>query len=302
MLKYTNILKIIILSAVLLVALIVFGFLLLTRRTPAQKFDGAQALKDVAYQVDSGARTPGSPGHAKVLAWIKGELEKAEWGVEVQEATQMGHPVQNIIGIRQPAGSKPGQKWLILGAHYDSRLYCDQDPDPAKRFLPMPGANDGGSGVAVLLEIARSLPKEFRQNLWLVFFDTEDNGDIPGWDWLLGSRAFVSTLPSKPDAAVVLDMIGDADLNIFMEGTSTVSLSSSIWAQAASLGYRQFIPTVKYSMEDDQTPFLKAGIPAVDVIDFDYPYWHTCEDTTDKVSAQSLSVVGNTMLAWLASQ
>jgi Zn-dependent M28 family amino/carboxypeptidase len=166
----------------------------------------------------------------------------------------------------------------------------------------VPGADDGASGVAVLLGLARSLPKD-TVPVWLVFFDTEDNGNIPGWDWILGSREFVRTNSIQPRAAIVLDMIGDADLNIYKERNSNPVLTDAIWATAKGLGYEsKFIPQYKHSMLDDHTPFLQAGIPAVDIIDFDYPYWHTVQDTPDKVSAESLRVVGETISTWVTQQ
>jgi len=189
-----------------------------------------------------------------------------------------------------------------LGAHYDCRIYADHDPDLSKRKQAVLGANDGASGVAVLLELARSIPKE-SASIWLVFFDAEDNGNIPGWDWILGSRAFVEGYEIAPQAVVIVDMIGDADLNIYKEKNSNPELTAEIWAQAAELGYEDvFIPEEKWGMLDDHTPFLEAGIPAMDIIDFDYPYWHTTADTTDKISAQSLQAVGDTILGWLKSR
>lgn len=180
-------------------------------------------------------------------------------------------------------------------------MLADRDPNPENRTQPAPGANDGASGVAVLLELARVLPQETKQQIWLVFFDGEDNGNLPGWDWVLGSRAFVESLgEKKPEAVVIVDMIGDADLDIYFERNSNEQLAAEIWAQAAELGYAErFIAQPKHRMLDDHTPFLQAGIPAVDIIDFDYPYWHTTQDTVDKISAHSLQAVGATLLAWL---
>jgi Zn-dependent M28 family amino/carboxypeptidase len=226
--------------------------------------------------------------------YIQAQLSGAGWQVEVQELDVEGHPIRNVIAKR--GKSAP---WIILGAHFDSRFFADQDPDPAKRDQPVPGANDGASGVAVLLEIGRSLPTKLDRQVWLVFFDAEDNGNLMGWDWIMGSRAFVANLQGKPDAAVIVDMIGDANLEIYMERNSNKSLKDEIWQQASDLGYRQFRPSEKYPMIDDHTPFLQAGIPAVDIIDFDYPEWHTTQDTLDKVSAASLDAVGETLLAWL---
>ncbi len=259
-------------------------------------FDGLRAYADVQTQVAFGPRMPGSDGHAQVQAWMRAELESAGWQVEIQTSEALGHPVQNIVAKRGDTSPK-----IILGAHYDSRMFADNDPNPANHNQPVPAANDGASGVAVLLEIARTLPKDSVPT-WLVFFDAEDNGRIEGWDWILGSREFVKNNVLQPRAVVVVDMIGDSDLNIYKERNSDTEITESIWGVAKDLGYAQFIPEYKYSMEDDHTPFLEAGIPAVDIIDFDYPYWHTLEDTPDKVSAESLEAVGRTLWTWINQQ
>jgi glutaminyl-peptide cyclotransferase len=267
------------------------------REPDSASFDSSRAYADVQTQVAFGARIPGSEGHAQVEAWMRAELESAGWIVEVQQTERMGHPIHNIIAKRNDKAPQ-----IILGAHYDTRMIADNDPDPAKRSEPVPGANDGASGVAILLELARSLPND-TVPVWLVFFDAEDNGRIEGWDWILGSRAFAEEIKVQPRAVVVVDMIGDADLNIYLEQNSNVAIRTEIWSTAKKLGYgKQFINEEKYSMEDDHTPFLEAGIPAVDIIDFDYPYWHTTQDTPDKVSAKSLQAVGETLWNWIVGQ
>jgi Zn-dependent M28 family amino/carboxypeptidase len=223
-------------------------------------------------------------------------LESAGWEVEVHESERLGHPINNIIGRR---GSEPAQ--ILVAAHYDTRFFADNDPDPARQREPVPGANDGASGVAVLVELARTLPEK-TVPVWLVFFDAEDNGRIEGWDWILGSRAFVEEVPVDPRAVVIVDMVGDADLNIHLEKNSNPEIRAEIWGTAAALGYGDvFIDREKYSILDDHTPFLEAGLPAVDIIDFDYKYWHTTADTPDKVSAESLRVVGDTLWHWIVS-
>ena len=260
-------------------------------------FSGLRAYADVQTQVAFGPRIPGSEGHAQVREWMREELESAGWEVEVQESEALGNPVINIIAKRSDENPQ-----IILGAHYDTRIFADNDPDFANHTQPVPGANDGASGVAVLLELARTLPKD-TVNVWLVFFDAEDNGRIEGWDWILGSREFVKNNLFQPRAVVIVDMIGDADLNIYKEQNSTPALTDEIWEVAKSLGYGdKFIPEYKFSMLDDHTPFLEAGIPAVDIIDFEYPYWHTIEDTPDKVSAESLEAVGKTLWTWVTQQ
>ncbi len=265
------------------------------------KFDSARAYQDILHQTELGPRIPNSAAHAQTRTWIEAELKAAGWLVEIQNFDMLGHRGYNLIASFDDAPPD-----IILGAHYDSRIYADHDPDVEKREQAVLGANDGASGVAVLLELARKLPaqKQAPPSIWIVFFDLEDNGNLPSWDWILGSRAFVKEYHTlTPDAVVILDMIGDANLNIYLEKNSNLTLRSEIWAEAANLGYAEyFVNEEKFSMLDDHTPFLEAGIPAVDIIDFDYPPWHTTEDTADKVSRESLQIIGDTMLAWLATK
>jgi glutaminyl-peptide cyclotransferase len=283
----------------LFIGSILIGFsirLVFSKLHPENHFDGSRAYQDVIAQVSLGARTPGSLAHEQVIVYIQQELAKAGWNVQIQSTTWQGFSVQNIIASR----SKDAPHFIV-GAHYDSRLLADQDKVPGRND-PVPGANDGASGVAILLELARTLPSGSIP-IWLVFFDAEDNGGLDNRQWIMGSHAFVFTLKEKPQGAIVVDMVGDSNLNIYMEGNSDTTLTKSIWAQADALGYgAYFIASIKYDMLDDNTPFLEAGIPAVDIIDFDYPYWHTTRDTVDKVSAHSLQVVGETLWAWIKSQ
>ncbi len=301
--KRLTLILIIFLAFVFVVGLAGVTWLLLHRQPPVAgsgKFDGARAYQDVAYQVDLGPRVVGTQAHAEAVDWMVKTLQNSRWKVEIQKAEYEGTPIQNVI-----AKTGSGSPWIILAAHYDSRRVADNDPNPSLQSTPVPGANDGASGVAVLLELARALPATPKGEIWLVFLDAEDNGTASGSGWILGSEAFVNDLKKNsrlPDKAIILDMIGDKDLNIFMESNSNPDLNNAIWAQAARLGYKQFIPQYKYRMLDDHIPFLEANIPAADIIDFDYPYWHTTQDTTDKVSAESLQVVGDTVLAWLLNQ
>lgn len=262
--------------------------------SPELTFDGARALAHVEAQMQWIPRHTGTPGWQQTGDYIIAEAQAAGWTTEEQRFDYQGVSARNIIAKR---GSGPV---LIIGAHYDSRKFADQDPDLAKRTQPVPAANDGASGVAVLLELARHIDTErLGRTVWLTFFDAEDNGDIEGWDWIVGSSHMARNLPVRPEAMVLLDMIGDADLQVYYEHNSTPWLRESIWQSAAELGYAQFIPTPKHAMLDDHTPFLEQGIPAVDLIDFDYPHWHTVGDTTDKVSAASLEAIGRTVERWL---
>jgi glutaminyl-peptide cyclotransferase len=260
--------------------------------TPPPTFDGERAYQHVLAQDAMGPRTPGSVAHAKFIIYAQQEFERQGWQVTLQKTERMGHPITNILATRQE--NPP----ILLMAHYDSRFYADSDPNPANHNLPVPGANDGASGVAVLLELARVLPAN--APVGLLLFDAEDQGRIDGWDWILGSRAFVEALDYRPESVILLDMIGDADLNIYKERNSDPGLTNEIWAIAARLGHQDtFIPEYKYAMIDDHTPFVEAGIRAALLIDFDYPYWHTLEDTPDKIAPRSLQIVGDVIRTWL---
>ncbi len=261
---------------------------------PTPGFNEQRAYQYVEHQVSLGPRTVGSEAHRQFIDWITAEFDQAGWVVESDLLKLSEITVNNIIAKRNSENPH-----IILGAHYDSRLFADQDPDPNMRSQPVPGANDGASGVAVLLELAWDIPTDLEKNIWIVLFDAEDNGNIPGWDWILGSRGFVGRLTTLPEAVVIVDMIGDADLNIYKEINSNAHLVNEIWNIANELGYQQFLPDYKYEIIDDHIPFIQEGIPAIDIIDFDYPYWHTTSDTLDKVSMESLDVVGETLLAWL---
>ena len=256
-------------------------------------FSGDEAYQDVVTQVDLGPRVVGTQAHDLAGTFIGHELTQAGWEVEAQPFEYDGIALTNYIAR---AGQGPV---VIIGAHYDSRRNADQDISTP--LAAVPGANDGASGVAVLLELARTLDKDKLTNeVWLAFFDAEDDGGIDNWPWIIGSTYMADQLTVEPQFVVVVDMIGDADQQIFMDNNSDVKLSGRIWTQAASLGYgSHFIPVPKYSMLDDHTPFAQHGITAVDIIDFDYPYWHTTADTADKVSAASLESVGRTLEALL---
>lgn len=264
-------------------------------------FSGEEALAHVQTQLDFGPRITGSDGHKAAGDWVIQALSKQGWEVFIQPFEPVPNvDARNILAV---SGSGPA---ILIGAHYDSRVFADADPNIDNRSLPVPGANDGASGVAVLMELARSLNVPTAgKTICLVFFDAEDNGRIPGWDWILGSRFFVSrisALPkcSEPEFAVIVDMIGDADQQVYRERNSTGYLVDALWTTAAEIGYGEWIVNEpRHAMLDDHTPFLEAGIPAVDMIDFDYPYWHTVDDTLDKVSAESLARIGRTLEVWI---
>ncbi|MCX8025452.1 MAG: M28 family peptidase [Thermanaerothrix sp.] len=283
------------LTILLIAGMLVVGRVMLNLTQPPQVFNAQRAYRDVQDQIALGARTPGSLAHAALQDYIVKTLQTNGWMVETQPGSYEGKTLVNLIGKR---GSH--RPWIILAAHYDSRLRADNDPDPELRNQPVPGANDGASGVAILLELARTLPKEMDKEIWLVFFDAEDQGEIPGWEWIMGSRYFVSQLERHPEAVVIVDMVGDANLRIPKERNSDPQLIREIWSVAHELGYQEyFIDTEGLAILDDHVPFLEQSIPAVDLIDFDYPYWHTTRDLPDKVSPHSLEIVGRTLYHWV---
>ncbi len=261
----------------------------------AGEFDGQRAMVHVTAQMQFGPRVTGTAANLAAGDYIAANLKQSGWQAEFQPFEYQGTAARNIIA-RANTGRGPV---IILGAHYDSRRRADRDPQHPTD--PVPGANDGASGVAILLELARSLDLgKVPNEIWLAFFDAEDNGGLDGWDWIVGSTYMAQHLDVQPAAMILVDMVGDADQQIYLDGNSDAVLSAQIWAIAAKLGYgQQFVPLPRYTMEDDHIPFRNRGIPAVDIIDFDYRYWHTTADTADKVSPASLERVGRTLAAFL---
>ena len=271
-------------------------------------FDGTHAYQTyVTAFMNYSPHPAGSAAERAAGDYILAQLKESGWKTETQEFSFRNVPIRNVVG-KIGEGRGP---LVILGAHYDTRPRADQDkvhPDQ-----PVPGANDGASGVAVLLELARTLDtSKLKNEVWLAFFDAEDNGDLGGcvvapppcdnapWHWSIGTDYFAGKLTVKPEFVVIVDMIGDADQNIYYEQNSDKQLQEQLWSIAARLGFdKQFVAQYKWSMDDDHTPFLQRGIRAVDLIDFDYPYWHTTQDTADKVSGESLGRVGRVLQTWL---
>ena len=286
-------------------ALVVVFFIWLNtlKSSPSRgEFDGARAYADVTIQVDFGPRVTGSEASLRAGDYIRSELRDWGWSAEFQTFAYRQTQARNIIA----RGNVGKGDVIILGAHYDSRRRADQDevaPDDA-----VPGANDGASGTAVLLELARTLDLHRVPNeIWLAFFDAEDNGGLDGWDWIVGSTYMAAQLTDEQikstEAMILVDMVGDADQQFYFDLNSNAVLSARLWATAARLGYGEhFIPVGRWSMLDDHTPFARRGIPSVDIIDFDYPVWHTTRDTADQVSPGSLERAGRTLEAFLETE
>jgi glutaminyl-peptide cyclotransferase len=290
-------------------------------------FDGERTLDLVEMQVDFGIRPVGSEALKLTGDAIIETLEAAGWEVITQEfeydALGQIFPVRNIIAKR---GEGP---ITMLASHYDTRMIADNDPDPLLHGDPVLGANDAGSSAGVVMQMAEMITEHYEvtenNQIWLVFFDAEDNGRIAGWDWIIGSRYMATHLdelgvtPEDFNLMILFDMVGEADTDreyigfdlgsekvgqkFYFEGHSasnTPEQTAAIWQVADELGYaEQFAPEVRYTLTDDHVPFMELGIPAVDIIDFDYPYWHTTADTLDKLSAVSLDRVGSVVEMYL---
>ncbi|HAF62243.1 MAG TPA: hypothetical protein DCK95_07950 [Anaerolineaceae bacterium] len=260
-------------------------------------FSGEKAYNHVQTQLGFGARIPGSKAIQETASYITSTLQDNSWSTQAQSFEYGGVALQNII-----AKKGNGENIFIIATHYDTRAKADRDVDSAFQKYPVPGANDGASGTAVLLELSRVLAVSDDAQVWLVFFDGEDQGHLDGWEWSIGADYFVEHLTQNPHKVVIIDMIGDAKLNVFQEKNSTPDLVEEIWTAAEELDYLSyFIPEEKYTMIDDHVPFLNHGIPAVLLIDFDYDFWHTTQDTIENISADSLQIVGNLLCHWLQS-
>jgi Zn-dependent M28 family amino/carboxypeptidase len=261
-------------------------------RRAAPAFDGAAALRHVERLVAIGPRVAGSPGGVRARQYIVDALRAAGVTVRVEPFdadTPHGRlPMANVVAV--VPGRRPDV--ILIAGHYDTKWF---------RELKFVGANDGGSSAALLIELARRLrerPHEY--TYWIAWFDGEEARE--SWtsvDSLYGSRRMATDLEKArrlPRALIVVDMIGDRDLGIRREAASTPWLTDIIWASAARLGYHASFLADVLPVEDDHAPFLRAGVPSALLIDFDYPPWHTAEDTLDKVSARSLEIVGRVLL------
>lgn len=287
-----------------------------TKPTVDQAFDGERAFKDLQAQVDFGYRIPGTKPHLATRDWLVAQFTPLAAKVTLQPFSHKlagrDVPMWNVIADFTGTGAEPREQ-VVLAAHWDSRPTADNDAIPARRTQPIAGANDGASGVAILLEIARQLKAHpIARDVQIVLFDGEDFGSYPNMRtnldfMLLGSQYYADHLPAKkPSWGILLDMVGDTDLDIFREPNSektAKAVNDRVFAAATALGYLKsakqpgFVDCpYKYAIIDDHIAINKAGVPMADLIDFNYIYWHTSYDTPERCSAKSLEMVGRTVL------
>ena len=267
------------------------------------EFNGAKALAQLTAQTDFGPRNPNSNGHKKCLDYLAAELGKYAEKVNRQDFLHTGYD-NEVLKLTNVFGSfnDTTDDRILLLAHWDTRPRSDEEKEQAKQHRPILGANDGASGVAVLLELARLFkqsPPPIGVDILLV--DGEDYGKAHDLEsYFLGSRYFmkVKSPEYKPRFAILLDMVGDRDLQIPMEQNSMKYAPEAvelIWSTAEKLGVTQFINVPGEQISDDHIPLNDGGLATVDIIDFQYPYWHTSQDTPDKCSAESLDAVGKVL-------
>jgi Zn-dependent M28 family amino/carboxypeptidase len=286
----------------------------------SNEFNADSAMSYIKQQLAFGPRVPGTEPARKTGDWIVAHLHRTADTVLEQRWTHTlangkPLPMRNIF-----ARFKPNAKERILYiTHWDTRPVADMESDPVKAGMPIPGANDGASGVALLLAVSDALKKAPPGvGVDLLFVDGEDWGTFtPDVDVLIGATYFAQHLPSadyRPLFGVLWDMIGDADLNIYQEVNSAQAapeVVQKVWGLAKDMGYEKyFIPEAKEPITDDHVPLIKAGLRVIDVIDIDYgprdasgvvttSYHHTLDDTIDKVSAKSMKIVGDVAVALL---
>ena len=274
------------------------------------KFDGESALRYANAQVDFGTRIPGTPGAQRAGDWIVEQMrQRADtvmiqtWNQKLTDGREL--PLRNILARFRP--DLPDR--VLYLTHWDTRPVSDGATNLADRTLPMPGANDGASGVGLFVALADALKKTPPAvGVDLLFVDGEDYGNFDQMtDVLMGSTYFASHLPSptyRPIFGVLWDMIGDKDLLIKREVNSVLQapeVVTKVWDTAKDLGHDDVFVDVEtpYAITDDHVPLLKAGLRVIDVIDLDYCCHHKPTDTIDKISAKSLSIVGDVAEALL---
>ena len=276
-------------------------------------FNQKMAFQHLLDQCSYGPRNPGSEGHQEFSKYLEEYLSSLSKNVIIQEFSYTEHLTtkkrkgKNLIA----QFNLESEERLLLGAHWDTRSLSDEDPDEEKKLLPVLGANDGASGTAVLMELASIFSKNNPPiGIDIVFFDAEDVG-INGkpYTFAMGSEYFSKNLPiEKPNFAIIVDMVGDKFLKIPIERFSyqvNPEMVKEIWGLANDLGLSAFEYRIGYEIYDDHVPLWEnAQIPAIDIIDFDYPnlfynYWHTQKDTPENCSPQSLYQVGTLLLNYI---
>lgn len=260
------------------------------------QFDEKKAWAQLIKQCDFGPRPVGSAAHQKTRDYLLAEMKKYADTTVAQDFTYRGMPLTNIIGVFN-ASSK---RQILLCGHWDTRPTADEEIDAANRKKPIIGASDGASEIAILLELARLFKEKAPSvGVVMVFLDGEDYGNFHTDEGVfLGARYFAKNHKGySPEFGILLDLVGDKDLNIFREANSeqyAPAINNKVFRIANELGYsKYFIDRVETNVSDDHISLNQAGIPTIDLIDFDYGSWHRLSDTPESCSSRSLKIVGD---------
>jgi glutaminyl-peptide cyclotransferase len=267
------------------------------------EFDGERAFGYIEKQVSFGPRIPGSENSGNCREYLMAFFDSLGATVDTMSFIHVNKfsgeevPMVNVIAGFEGTDQKSSKKYL-LAAHYDSRPRAEYDPDTTKRENWIAGANDGASGVALLMELGNLFAsRRPRVSIDMALLDGEDYGP-PGHldEYFLGAREMVRrNIGGKYEFALIIDMIGDRDLKVYREEFSNryaPQLTDYVWDIAAGIGEDVFVDSVGYAVHDDHLSFLTIRLPSVVIIDFNYDYWHTTHDTPDKCSPKSLRSVG----------
>ncbi len=282
----------------------------------ASKITGEQSLRDnslvnfgeiretMQAQIDMGPRIPGSEASLLFKDWI---LDKTSdtWEVNMQNFTYLEMELRNYY-ITKIGADIPE---ILFGAHYDSRAIANLDPNPFLTDNPVPGANDGASGVSAILEMMTLIPEGLEEKVGFILFDGEDQGSggMDSWEWIVGSNYFADNMSEEQvnntQVFVLFDMIADDELRLPYETNGNRTYIDEIWNTGIDLGYDDiFVIEAGPNLIDDHIPFKRLGIPSVDIIDFTYPEWHTTNDDMDHIDPVSVAIVVDTVLVWLTDR
>ncbi len=284
-----------------------------TNTVPAAKFNAKRALRFIEEQVAFGPRVPGSLAWAQCKNYLIAYFDSLGYAVEQSDFMHVDYltgqtiPLTNLTITQKEPPSGAGGSAVLFCAHWDSRPRCEQDPDPARRADSLPAANDGASGVAMLMELAAMFKESPpRAPVSFALFDGEDwgqEGDVNQYS--LGAKEFARHLGAESYRyAVLFDIIAHPNARFYREQFSDKfagDVTKKIWSAAKKMGVTRFIDTVGQGVIDDHLPLLNAGLPTADIIDMKYKYWHTTADTPDKCDSAALYDVGS-VVAWVMYQ
>ncbi|MFQ5608197.1 MAG: M28 family peptidase [Candidatus Zixiibacteriota bacterium] len=285
------------------VAVVTFTAFTGCRENVRPQFDATQALVLIEKQVGFGPRVPGSGAWRECRSYLTEYFDSLGYEVTAQDFTHLDYRTRQSIQMtnltmRKNGSANDGSARILLAAHWDSRPRCDRDPDPARRDDSLPGAVDGAAGVALLMELARMFSESPPNSpIEFALFDGEDwgvEGDVN--QYLLGSTEFARRVSgSDYRFAIIADIFAHRGASLAREGFSqraAAEVNDRIWRAARELGVSRFVDSVSREVLDDHLPLLNVGINAVTIIDLDYPYWHTSQDTPDKCDSSALADVG----------